>query len=123
MRSATLTSPFVAVGYISYNRYNSYRETTLMHKRLLTAESSFQNNQPLKSADDIKGVYGRIKAMNPNDSNSFYTLCGAHKPYAFVVGNWGLYNLTQCKTDYDKLIVLGLEKEWIERKLKQNIPK
>ena len=121
MIRASIAATSAGGGYIVYNKYNPYQENTLIHKRLLTAENAFRQKEAIQSADDIKEVYGRIKAMNPEDSNSFYTLCGAHKPYAFVVGNCGLYNLTQCKTDYDKLIVLGLEKEWIQRKLKQNL--
>eukprot|EP01084_Bolivina_argentea_P255518 429789_1 len=88
--------------------------------RLIKIKNSFENYQPLESKAIGNGICARIKCMKPNKPNSFYHFTTKNKPYSWCFGDDGIYDLSQCENDHEKLIVLGLNEEAIKIRLKKN---
>ena len=115
----TMTVAFGLFACAGYNVLQYYQQNKLIANRLNIIQKLFENGEPLESPDIAQGIVGRLKIMRPSDSNSFYTLSNKNKPFSFVVEGVGLYNLSQYKTDYDKVISLGHEKRYIANSLKK----
>eukprot|EP01083_Nonionella_stella_P235378 827722_1 len=101
-------------GYFAWNRHQNLSNQTTSQNTLSTIQKSFIHSQPLNSPSIAEGICARIKCMKPNELTK---LSGNHKPFSWVIGSCGIYNLSKYKTDYDKLMHLGFEKDWIELQL------
>ena len=102
-------------GYYTYKNLQSNAiEDSPINSNLFNVEQAFLDEEELKSADDAINICGRIKCMKPNETTN---LSNKHEPFSFIIGSCGLYNLSKYKSDYDKLILLGFTKEWIELQL------
>eukprot|EP01084_Bolivina_argentea_P130872 231040_1 len=116
IRTAVIST---AVGIFGYVLYKTYMKHESKEEQLSKLQKLFETGEQMQSAKDAEGVCARIKCMKPNDSNSVYYFCGKHRPFSFVVGKQGIYKLNQCKSDYERLISLGLTQKWIKLQLKK----
>ena len=102
-------------GYYAYKGHNYLSaEKSPTQQNLLKVQKAFIYGEALESADNALNICGRIKCMKVDQLTH---LSGTHKPFSWVIGNCGLYQLSKCKSDYDKLLLLGAEKDWIELQL------
>eukprot|EP01084_Bolivina_argentea_P293660 505095_1 len=92
-------------------------------EKLNKVQELFEKGQPLKSAETVKGIHGRIKFFIPKDTidknGKAHWMSQYHMPCSWVVGSCGLYELSQCKSDYDKLLKLGWTDSWIKQQLQK----
>eukprot|EP01083_Nonionella_stella_P028665 78945_1 len=101
-------------GYYVWNQRNQNIRNQTERNNLHKIHNAFINAQPLDSPTSASGICGRVKCMKPDQLTH---LSGAHKPYSWITGSEGLYNISQCATDFDKLMLLGFEKDWIHLQL------
>ena len=104
--------------YQQYHRVLFPKEVSIQSK-LDIVEAAFQRGVPLRSQQDTEGLCGRVMRIGPS---GYPERMGGKmwKPYAFVMGGDGLYKISQCQSDYDKMLKLGFEAEWIKFKLQQD---
>lgn len=110
----------IAGSALCYQQYRQqfFPEKECVQQKLAVVESAFQRGIPLQSPKDADGLCGRV--MHIGTSGWPERMAGnLWKPYAFVMGGDGLYEISQCLSDYDKLIMLGFDEEWIKVKLQK----
>eukprot|EP01084_Bolivina_argentea_P243955 408820_1 len=100
-----------------------YIDTKNQSERLKGVQYVFEKRKALSSVDIAKGVYGRISFFTKEDTKdkngNAYWLAPYAMPCAWIIESRGLYELSKCESDYDKLLKLGWSNEWIQQQLKK----
>ena len=109
----------VIVGIVLYGVYKKYHlmnddDDDDIDDRLNKICDALIKGKQLKCNKITKGICCRIKCLRPNHLTN---LSKPHKPYSFIMGDDGIYKLTQFKSDFDKLIYIGLSHKYIESQI------
>eukprot|EP01084_Bolivina_argentea_P216107 367133_1 len=106
------------IGSCGFAGYYSYNFGPLaQNNKLIKLQKLFENGNKMNSPEMAKGICGRVKCLMPNAPHwDNDTMSAPHQPFSWIIGCDGLYELSQCENDYDKLILLGHSKDWIKRR-------
>ena len=101
-RVSLLCGAVAGSGLLYYRYY--YREKTSIQSKLDAVEVAFQRGIPLGSPQEAEHLCGRV--MHIGHYGYPKLMAGNRwKPYAFVMGGDGLYEISQCRSDFDKLML------------------
>eukprot|EP01084_Bolivina_argentea_P197553 338525_1 len=103
---AAVTIVFASVVLARY--YYQKKNTDPIDKSLSLVANAFKNGKPLTGSPPIEFV-GRIQ-YEPYNGYLTKTV----RPYAFVSGEDGIYEMSKEKTDNDKCLFVGMEINWMK---------
>lgn len=112
-RHLLASSAAICSGLGAY-KYYQYKENKSLELRLMKVQELFEQGKAMESAEIAKGICARVKPLYNSEMNmNEIWLSHPSNPCSWVIGNCGLYELSKCKTDFDKLIKLGWTEEWL----------